>query len=183
MSVTLVHAPVPTMKYKSPFLAALLVPVTLGILLRAELAQAELLLDLAFDTDGIAEVDFSTGSDTATDLAEQANGALVLVGTSRQAAAGTTLDYVALTRLDGSSGALDTTFGTGGRVSFLPGPGAINGGGGVGRAVAIQPLDQKILVAGTWQPDPAGATQVFVARFDTDGTLDDTFGTDGVALL
>ncbi len=171
------------MKNNRPFLAALLVPVTLGILFQADLARGELSLDAGFGTDGIAQVDFSTGPDTATALAAQADGALVAVGTSRQVTGDDTLDYVALARVNGTTGALDASFGTGGRISFLPGTGATDGGGGVGRAVAIQPLDQKILVAGTWQPDPDGTSQVFVARFDTAGALDDTFGTDGVALL
>ena len=172
------------MKNNRPSLAALLVPVTLGILLRTELAQGELSLDAGFDADGIAQVDFSTGSDTASALAEQADGALlVVVGTSRQVAGADTLDYVALTRLNASTGALDGTFGTGGKVSFLPGLSATNGGGGVGRAVAIQPLDEKIVIAGTWQPGPTDPSQVFVARFDTAGALDATFGTNGVALL
>ena len=92
------------MKNNRPSLAALLVPVTLGILLRTELAQGELSLDAGFDTDGIAQVDFSTGADTASALAEQADGALVVVGTSRQVVGADTLDYVALTRLDGTTG-------------------------------------------------------------------------------
>ncbi len=179
----LVHLPVPSMKNSRPSLPALLVPVMLGILFRTDLAQAELSLDTGFDSDGIAQVDFSTGPDTATALGAQADGALVLVGTSRQVAGADTLDFVALARVDGTTGALDATFGTGGRISFLPGTGATNGGGGVGRAVAIQPVDQKILIAGTWQPDPDGAPQVFVARFDTAGVLDTTFGTAGVVLL
>jgi uncharacterized delta-60 repeat protein len=183
VSGTLVHLPVPTMKNNRLSLAALLVPVTLGVLLRTGLAEAALALDTGFDTDGIAQVDFLTGPDTATAVAVQADGGLVLVGTSRQTAGPDTLDYVALTRLDGTTGAVDATFGTAGKVSFLPGVSAVNGGGGVGRAAAIQPLDQKIVIAGTWQPDPAGASQVFVARFDTAGVLDASFGTGGVVLL
>jgi len=171
------------MKNKRLSLAAWVVPVTLGIVLRSGLAHGELLLDAAFDTDGIAQVDFATGPDTGTDLAEQADGDLVLAGTSRQVTGADTLDYVALTRLDGATGALDAAFGSGGRVYFLPGLTATNGGGGVGRAVAIQPGDQKIVVAGTWQSGPQQASQVFVARLDPDGTLDDGFGTDGVVLL
>lgn len=57
------------------------------------------------------------------------------------------------------------------------------GGGGDGRALAIQPLDQKILVAGTWRATQAGNSQVFVARFGTTGVLDATFGVNGVVLF
>ncbi|MBL8200056.1 MAG: hypothetical protein JNK40_03710 [Chromatiales bacterium] len=169
-------------------LAALLAPLavgtlSLGVLLPLEEARADLALDAAFDSDGIAEVNISVGTDAARDVAVQQDGALVLAGFSRQTTGATTIDYVALTRLDGTTGALDTAFGTDGIVSFLPGLTATNGGGGDARALAIQPTDQKIVVAGTWKASAAANRQVFVARLDTDGTLDATFGTDGVVLF
>ncbi|MEO7387034.1 MAG: hypothetical protein ABIX37_08880 [Gammaproteobacteria bacterium] len=170
-------------KNRRPSLVSLLAPLGLGLALQAQLAGATLTLDTSFDTDGIAQVDFTTGTDTGFDLAEQADGALLLVGTSRQTAGADTLDYVALTRVDGTTGAIDATFGSGGKVTFLPGVSATNGGGGVGRAVVIQPVDQKIVVAGTWQAAPQQPTQAFVARFDANGAPDNSFGTNGVVLL
>ena len=164
-------------------IAALIVPLTLGILLRADNALATLSLDPAFGTAGIADVDISTGADTARDVAAQGNGALVLAGRSRQTTGADTIDYVTLTRLNGTTGALDGTFGTAGVVTFLPGLTATNAGGGDGRAVAIQSIDQKIIVAGTWVASQNAASQVFVARFDTNGVLDPTFGTAGVTLF
>lgn len=163
--------------------AAGLASLALAALLHGEPARAALTLDAGFDADGIAEVDVATGPDLARDVAAQADGGLVLAGRSRQTNAGTTIDYVVLTRLDGLTGALDATFGTAGKVTFLPGLTAASGGGGDGRALVIQPVDQKIVVTGTWKPDAAADTQVFVARLDSAGALDPAFGTDGVVLL
>lgn len=169
---------------------ALLVPgilslglLGLGALFPAGEAHADLALDTTFDTDGIAQVDVAAGPDAARDVAVQLDGALVLAGRSRQTSGGSTIDYVTVTRLDALAGVPDATFGTGGTVTFLPGLSATNGGGGDGQALVIQPLDQKILVAGTWKASAAAASEVFVARFDTSGVLDGTFGTGGVVLL
>ncbi len=162
-------------------LALLLAPLSLAMLLLSGQAGAALTLDTTFDTDGEAEVDVAPGTDTARDIAVQADGALVLAGLSRQTVGLNTVDYVALTRLNGTTGALDTTFGANGKVTFLPGLAATNGGGGVARALAIQSLDQKIIVAGTWKPNAIDGSQVFVARLDANGALDNGFGTAGVA--
>ena len=173
-------------------LAALLAPFSLGILLHGEIARATLTLDLNFDTDGIAEVNIAAGVDLARGIAVQRDGKLVLAGFSEQQSVG--LDkvaYVTLTRLNGTTGAVDTTFGTEGNgiVTFFPVLAAPVGVGD-GRALAIydnpadQALDQKIIVAGTWRADPASvSTQLFVARFDTAGVLDPGFDTDGVKLI
>ena len=55
--------------------------------------------------------------------------------------------------------------------------------GGDGRALAIQPLDQKIIVAGRWDANEGAGGELFVARLDTTGALDPTFGTAGVVLF
>jgi uncharacterized delta-60 repeat protein/LPXTG-motif cell wall-anchored protein len=65
-----------------------------------------------------------------------------------------------------TDGALDTTFGTGGKVTTTI------GGGDLGKAVAIQ-SDGKIIVVGD------NMTDVEVVRYNTDGSLDTTFGTSG----
>ncbi len=169
--------------------AALLAPLTLvgmlglGLLLPADGARAALTLDTTFGTSGIAQVNIAAGPDVARDIAEQIDGSLVLAGRSRQTTGPTTIDYVTLTRLNGVTGAVDGTFGTAGIVTFLPGLTATDGGGGDGQALAIQPLDQKLVVAGTWKDSAVASSQVFVARFDTNGALDGSFGTAGVVLL
>ncbi|HJS50829.1 MAG TPA: hypothetical protein VJ781_02930 [Pyrinomonadaceae bacterium] len=73
------------------------------------------------------------------------------------------------------TGALDTSFGNGGKVITNPGPGAI-----VGNALTLQ-KDGKILVAGS-TAGPTG-TVFAVARFAENGTPDPTFGKAGKATL
>jgi uncharacterized delta-60 repeat protein len=66
------------------------------------------------------------------------------------------------------------SFGIGGIVTT-----AVNGGSQA-FAVAIQPADQKIVVGGDTGAVESGSFAL--ARFNTDGTLDSTFGTDGVVI-
>jgi uncharacterized delta-60 repeat protein len=74
------------------------------------------------------------------------------------------------------SGPLDPGFGAAGTVSLAIGPGA-PGNGAEAKALAIQ-QDGKLVVAGfAWQ---TGTSIDFaVTRFNTDGSLDHTFGTGG----
>lgn len=79
------------------------------------------------------------------------------------------------------SAALDPTFGVGGLATADFPPDGLDGGG----SVAVAP-DGRILVAGgTGQFLPSGDfDQAFaVARFNTDGTLDTTFGTGGRVIV
>ena len=69
-----------------------------------------------------------------------------------------------------ADGSLDTTFGSGGKLSTDITPGSDTRG----KKVMMQP-DGKILIVGR-----TGATQ-FIARYLTDGTLDASFGIGGVA--
>jgi uncharacterized delta-60 repeat protein len=96
-------------------------------------------------------------------VAVQSDGMSVVAGT-----VGTSI-VVARFNLDGW---LDTAFGTGGLVTTTVPLGAASG-----EAIAIQ-ADQKIVVAGNvWN----GADQdIVVVRYNSDGTLDTTFDTDGI---
>lgn len=133
------------------------------------------------------------GSDataTARSVAEQADGKLVAAGIVTDPVGEpslTTTFYVTVHRYH-PSGALDGTFGPGGRVVTFAGSdehdhrsGAIGGGG---EAVAVQ-VDGRIVVAGwAWvAPDRFSHTErrIAVVRYWPDGTLDESFGTDGVA--
>jgi uncharacterized delta-60 repeat protein len=80
------------------------------------------------------------------------------------------------TMLMGAPGSLDPTFGTGGIVTT-------NFGGEdntVANATAIQ-SDGKILVAGSI-PNNQGFGEAGVARYNTNGSLDPTFGTGGIVV-
>jgi hypothetical protein len=81
-----------------------------------------------------------------------------------------TLDWETLRKYD-ANGELSTTFGTAGEVSIST---VVGGGGG---AVRVQP-DGRIVVAAR---GPASPYPWLVARFEGDGTLDSSFGTNGIA--
>jgi len=121
-------------------------------------------LDTTFDTDGKVTTDFPGGSDAARALAIQSDGKIIVVGNNNN-------DF-ALTRLN-SNGSVDTAFGTSGQVitDFFNGTDQAF-------AVAIQPGDGKIVVAGVASSSSTGS-DFALARYNTDGTLDTTFDTDG----
>lgn len=76
------------------------------------------------------------------------------------------------------SGALDTTFGSGGIVHG-PAIAGLLGTGSLGRGVAIQP-DGKIVVVGTSTvPDGSATTGILIERFNSNGSVDSSFGTGG----
>ncbi|MGH9823490.1 MAG: delta-60 repeat domain-containing protein [Blastocatellia bacterium] len=108
----------------------------------------------------------------ANTVIEQPDGKLVVEGQI----AGAQAQAFVIARYN-ADGSLDTSFGDAGEVSdsYL-GP-----NDGVAR-LALQP-DGKILVAGTADTTPSGATQrtgIFaVARYNSDGTVDTSFGASG----
>ncbi|MEZ6119717.1 MAG: FG-GAP-like repeat-containing protein [Pirellulaceae bacterium] len=113
--------------------------------------------------DGKVTTPIGAGDDIAYAMALQDDGDIVLTGTN-----GSNLVVV---RYD-SVGVLDATFGTGGIVTTDIGSGADQG-----NSVVIQG-DGSIVVAGF--TDNGGSLDFFVARYDTNGALDGTFGTGGI---
>ncbi len=108
-----------------------------------------------------------SGHDYGQALALDANGNIVVAGYSR---IGSTDDF-AVVRYD-SDGELDADFDSNGMTTT-----AIGSAGDFGRAVAVQ-SDGKIVVAGN---SSNGANQDFaVVRYDSDGSLDTGFDTDGM---
>ena len=108
-------------------------------------------------------------------VAIQSDGKIVVVGQAAIDATPPAPDLpatFAIARYN-SDGSLDTGFGTGGRVS-----GSVNG---IARAVAIQP-DGKIVLAGDFELELSNgvfASDIVVARFNANGSLDLPFGTSG----
>ncbi len=123
-------------------------------------------LDNGFSLDGKATTDFGTGAAEGYSVAIQPDGKVLVAGYSLN---GNSWDF-ALARYN-MDGALDNSFGVDGRVTTDFGI-----GGHFGRSVTIQP-DGKILVAGyAW----VGSNRDFaLARYNTDGNLDNSFGVDG----
>jgi uncharacterized delta-60 repeat protein len=123
-------------------------------------------LDTSFGTDGTVTTDFGSPWEAATSLAGQADGKIVAAGFT---VVSPFADF-ALARYN-SDGTLDTGFGTGGQV--------ITDFGEVSSqalSVAVQP-DGKIVVAGYANID--GNEDFALVRYNSDGTLDRSFGTDG----
>jgi len=100
-----------------------------------------------------------------TAVALQGDGKIVVVSTAQD----TNGDDMLVARFN-ASGTLDSSFGGGAGYVRLA---SVTTGGDV----VIQPGDQKIVIAGS-QSGPAGGI-VVVARLNTDGTVDSTFGTGG----
>ena len=127
--------------------------------------------DLSFSFDGQVVTDFG-GNDVAHAAALQSDGKIVVVGETN--AAPGTGETFAIARYH-PDGSLDLSFGDNGKVlGEFPGPTS------VARAIVIQP-DGKIIVAGeTTAAGPADVSQAFaLVRYNTDGTLDPTFGFSG----
>ena len=112
---------------------------------------------------GIVTTDFGGGRDEGTGLAIQPDGKLVAVGRSSRGA-----DF-ALARYN-SDGSLDASFGSGGRVltDFPDARAAASG-------VALQ-VDGKIITIGRYNAGGNANDDFAVARYDTSGALDLTFG-------
>jgi uncharacterized delta-60 repeat protein len=126
-------------------------------------------LDTTFDGDGIVTTDIGSGDDIATDMAIQANGSIVAVGRSSDGSG----DDFALARY-ATDGSLDLTFDGDGKV-VTPVAFGDNGANGI----AIQ-ANGKIVAAGTAKPTPY--SDYALTRYETDGSLDITFGGDGIVL-
>jgi uncharacterized delta-60 repeat protein len=115
-------------------------------------------LDTTFGGDGKVTTDFTSGEDGAFAVAIQADGKIVAAGSSGH--------VFGLARYN-SDATLDPTFGAGGEVTTSLGP-----KGSVALGVAIQ-ADGKIVAAGS------AGSKFGLARYNTDGTLDATFGASG----
>jgi uncharacterized delta-60 repeat protein len=124
-------------------------------------------LDTSFADGGQVTTDFGGKNDQAYAAAIQSDGKIVAAG---DAMIGFRYAF-ALARYNGD-GALDTSFGSGGKVTT-----GLEGGGLYASGVVIQ-SDGKIVVAGYgWDSSHTGFA---LARYHSDGTLDTSFGSGGL---
>jgi uncharacterized delta-60 repeat protein len=129
-------------------------------------------LDPSFGGDGKVITHFAEGSiDTAAAVAIQADGRIVAAGATF-IPAGVSTSRFALARYD-TDGTLDGSFGDDGKVTSQ------FAGESYALGVAIQ-ADGKIVAAGT---SIVSHRRFALARYDTDGTLDGTFGGDGTGKI
>jgi uncharacterized delta-60 repeat protein len=130
-------------------------------------------LDTGFGGDGKVTTNFTGGHDPAFSLAIQADGKVVAAGTANYR--GTNARF-ALARYE-TNGVLDPTFGGDGKVTTN-----FSRAWDGAYSVAIQPADGKIVVAGEaggTGPAESRAARFALARYDTSGMLDPSFGGDG----
>jgi len=117
----------------------------------------------ASDTGGVVSVTFTTPTFAPVgDVAVQPDGKVIVASTATVGGH----ESFAVARYN-TNGSLDNSFGTAGRATLN-----IDGGDDEAAAVALQP-DGKIVVAGN------GGGKILLARFNSDGTPDPTFGTGG----
>ena len=125
-------------------------------------------LDTGFDTDGIVNTDFGSkiyDTSIRSTAIQQSDGKIVVAGTG---VSGSENDFV-LARYN-ADGSLDGNFGGGFVITPID-------SWAEAYAVAVQD-DGKIVAAG--KSNNGGDYDIAVVRYNFDGTLDDTFGGDGI---
>jgi len=142
--------------------------------------NADATLDANFGDNGSVTADFGTSDQRVNSLVQQTDGKLVLAGS---AYTGVNDDF-AIARFN-ADGTLDTSFGSAGKVTT----GFAGGRGDIGNSL-IQQSDGKLLVAGyEYSSYTDYSSDLFLtyttyhgfslARYNSDGSLDTSFGTNG----
>jgi uncharacterized delta-60 repeat protein len=124
-------------------------------------------LDSGFGSNGIFTKTVGAGNSVANSIAIQNDGNIVVGGTSVSG----TANVFTVMRLLGTNGSLDTSFGTGGIVTT-----AIGTSDDEATAVAIDSSGRIVTTGFTY----TGSIYEFaLVRYNTDGSLDTSFGTGG----
>jgi uncharacterized delta-60 repeat protein len=145
--------------------------VVLAVLCCQVTARADGMLDPSFGKGGLVSTDFASGIDHALSLLVLPDGRSVAAGYTNLNLEQT---HMAVARYL-FSGALDTTFGGDGRVTIsFPHPPIDEAS--AAEAVLLQPDGRLVLVGGTAGSD---GVSFALARLNTDGSLDPSFGTGG----
>lgn len=123
-------------------------------------------LDTTFNNTGYQSTDIGLlSNDSGYSLIQQANGKFVVAGNSNE--------NIALVRYS-NDGTLDSTFGDGGKLVTN-----IENNATVAANCIIQQADAKLLVAGYAYGYVSGNADFTLVRYESDGTLDNSFGIDG----
>jgi uncharacterized delta-60 repeat protein len=127
-------------------------------------------LDGSFGGDGRVSTAFALPRSSASSVAIQADGSIVVAGSTNTREF--TKRRFALARYD-ADGRLDPTFGDRGRVMT-----AFGAPSSAASGVAIQ-SDGRLVAAGTVTNRAGSGDRIAVARYVSDGTLDRSFGREG----
>ncbi len=125
-----------------------------------------------YDADGSLDTGFGGGDGLASAFSIRQATAAALAPNGQIAVAGGWENF-SVDRFD-SDGSVDASFGEG--WAGFPG---YKGTGRLAYAVQVQD-DGRVVAAGYVNDDVTGATDFAVARFDTEGLLDESFGGDGM---
>ncbi|MFI5172462.1 MAG: T9SS type A sorting domain-containing protein [Chitinophagales bacterium] len=128
-------------------------------------------LDNSFSGDGKAEADFFGSSDDGLSIAIQPDNKIIIGGEAYDSDR-----LFGLMRFN-TDGTLDNSFGTGGKVTTSVGPVA-----DFLKSIAIQ-SDGKIVAGGYYDTDGTDYHDYALVRYNTDGTLDNGFGTGGIVTM
>jgi uncharacterized delta-60 repeat protein len=131
-------------------------------------------LDTSFGVGGEVATDFHQKNDDVFAITLQSDGKIIAVGDSSSAA--TFVDF-ALTRYL-ADGSLDTTFGTAGKVETDFGGKNLD----QARSIVLQ-TDGKIVAGGTTVSKNGGVQQFGIARYNSNGVSDSSFGRRGLATV
>jgi uncharacterized delta-60 repeat protein len=135
-------------------------------------------LDGTFGTGGKVVLDFFGGFDQANAAVLQPNGKIIVVGSAPSTSSNQDIGF-ALARVN-PDGRPDVDFGSGGKqITHIFDRGAQANG------VVLQP-DGKIVLAGTAPHSAArgqGSSDFALARYNTNGLLDSSFGTGGLTAI
>lgn len=127
-------------------------------------------LDTTFNGTGKNLTPISAGDDHGRAVAIQSDGKIVVAGMAQSGSI-----FIAAAVRYNTNGTLDTTFGGGGTGKMTTTIEALSTNVG---GVAIQPADQKIVIAGSTSPS-SGVNHFGALRLSTSGLLDSTFDGDG----
>ena len=131
---------------------------------------------LRYNTNGTLDTGFGGSGTGSVILGNESRPAVVVQPDDRIVVAGNNRGGVVLDRLN-ADGTLDQSFGSGGTVLSFP---PANGGAFV-TAVALQ-ANGQIVVGGSEAPPIGNGWGLMAARWNTDGSVDTTFGTAGFAM-
>ncbi len=123
--------------------------------------------DNTFATGGKTTADFGNSDDIGSSVIVQKDGKIIVAGSSSN---GINYDF-AMVRFN-SNGTIDNTFGSNGKVKT-----EIQNSEDFESSILIQP-DSKIILVG-YSSIMGGNYNLSMVRYNSDGTIDNSFGTDG----